>query len=174
MRQPVVRYEYYRPGKGVIVYPHRLVLDRPDVKALLMERYEHADLRIDDRVVLQRHAPSLWFVFPDAWSDVGRFHLADDTFTGWYTNVCTPFQAGGLSWSSTDLFLDLWMPALGEPRWLDEHEFEAAVASRLLSAPLAKRALAERARIEGLLAIGAWPPPMCREMDLAFFRPSLR
>ncbi|MBI4421639.1 MAG: DUF402 domain-containing protein [Gemmatimonadetes bacterium] len=166
---PVVEYEYHRPGKGVTVYRHWLVVDRPDVKVLLMERYTHPDLLIDGRVAVQHGAPIVWFVFPGAWHDVGRFQLADGAFTGWYTNLCTPCETRGRRWSSTDLFLDLWMPANGEPRWQDEDEFQAAVTSGVLDPPLERRARAEREVIQRLLSRNAWPPPVCREIDPAFF-----
>jgi len=167
-RQARVRYEYHRPGKGVTVYPERLVADRSDVKILLMEGHKFPDVIIGGRVVLEHRAPSVWFVFPGAWSDVGRFHLADGTFTGWYTNLCTPVATHERTWSSTDLFLDHWMPVDGEPYWTDRDEFGRAIASGLLDEGQIQRALAEQDRIQELVSIRAWPPPVCRDVDLAW------
>ena len=31
----------------------------------------------------------------DVWHDVGRFHLADGTFTGYYANILTPVGIDG-------------------------------------------------------------------------------
>jgi uncharacterized protein DUF402 len=54
----------------------------------------NAPVHVRGASVLELGAPILWFVFPDKWYDVARFHLADRTFTGWYTNLCTPVVIG--------------------------------------------------------------------------------
>src|SRR5437867_13446130 len=105
MNTPIA-YEYHRPGKGTTVYRETLVVERPDVLVLLHEPHEGKAMEIDGRVALANGAPIVWFVFPDGWADVGRFHDASGTFTGWYTNLCTPVERDGLNRSSTDLFLD--------------------------------------------------------------------
>jgi predicted RNA-binding protein associated with RNAse of E/G family len=160
-----VRVDYHRPGKPSRTYYERLLVSRPEAEILLMDGAE-AEVRVKNRIVLERGAPVVWFVFPGRWCDVARFHLADRSFTGWYTNLCVPVVTTGDHWMITDLFLDLWIPAQGEPEWLDEEEFETAVASGILTSRLAAAARAERHRLEGLLGANAWPPPVCKQTDL--------
>ena len=130
--------------------------------------------RIDDTVVAEPGASLLWFIFPEAWHDIGRFHLADDTFTGWYTNLCTPVQVDEQEWSSPDLCLDHWMTPDGYQTWLDEDELHDAVAAGLLDAATRKRIHDERSRIQTHLDLGAWPPPVALDMDLRTVRGLLK
>jgi len=167
-----VRFEYHRPGRGVTTYHERLVLERPEVAVLLLETSR--GYQVAGTPVLDPGAPMLWFVFPDGWASVARFHLADGTFTGWYTNLCTPVEKRGNLWSSTDLFLDLWTPATGAARWLDEDQLESAATAGLLDAQLRARVEDERARIERLLVADAWPPALCRSFDLGAARAAAR
>ena len=164
-----VLIEYDRPGKSRTVYRERLIADRGEVKVLLLGTAA-ATLRVGGRAVLERTAPIVWFVFPDRWYDVARFHLADGTFTGWYTNICTPAVVGKDRWRLTDLFLDLWQPLAGDPEWLDEAEFDHAASTRILSPELASAARTARNEIEVALRRGAWPPDICRDQDFAGVR----
>jgi predicted RNA-binding protein associated with RNAse of E/G family len=161
-----IRFQYSRPGKAVQVFRQRLVLDRPDVKVLLSERFEGEALEVGGRTILETGAPIVWFVFPGKWHDIGRFHLADGSFTGWYTNLATPVEMEDDHWSSADLFLDLWQPANGTPLWLDEEEFEAAARRGLLDSATVRRIRNERALIELELRTGRWPPRVARDLDL--------
>ncbi|MBI4502774.1 MAG: DUF402 domain-containing protein [Gemmatimonadetes bacterium] len=137
------------------------------MKVLLLEP-AGTTLRVRDQTVLEPTAPIVWFVFPDRWYDVARFHLADGTFTGWYTDICTPAVMGKDHWRITDLFLDLWQPVEGDPEWLDEVEFDQAVTSGILSPHLASAAREARNELESLLRRRAWPPDICRNTDLTF------
>lgn len=139
------------------------MIDRPDCKVLLADRYEGAPLSASGRLILEPGAPIWWFVFPGAWHDVGRLHLADGRFTGWYTNLCTPIDAIGTDWSATDLFLDHWLPVEGEPEWLDTDEFEAAAIQGTIGEAEVRQARREQVRIQSLVDRGAWPPPATRE-----------
>lgn len=163
---PLIRYRYDRPGKGTHTFDQWLMHDRNDVSVLLSESYQGTDIMIDGKVALAQGAPSVWFVFPGAWVDIGRFHDATGNFTGWYTNICTPVEKNGDDWSSTDLFLDLWMPANGAPQWLDEDELEAARVSGLVDERTHSRVQAERKRIELLLGRDEWPPAVCRTVEI--------
>ncbi len=159
-------FRYSRPGKGGQVFRQRLVLDRPEVKVLLSERFEGEPLKIGERVILEAGAPIVWFVFPAKWYDIGRFHLADGSFTGWYTNLATPVEIEGEHWSASDLFLDLWQPAEGGSVWLDEEEFERAARSGLLDRATVRRIMNERSLLELELRTGRWPPRVARDIDL--------
>ncbi len=163
---PSINYEYRRPGKPATHFQEWLVLDRPDVKVLLLEEYAGPDVRVDRVPILASGAPIVWYVFPEKWHDIGRFHLADGTLTGWYTNLCLPVQIGPDRWVGNDLFLDLWQPAEGEPRWLDEDELDQAVRSRLIDPATRRRIQNERTMIDLQLKQDAWPPPVARDIDL--------
>lgn len=168
MRTRRIHYEYHRPGKGVSVFDQVLVLDRPDVKVLLLEAYHGEPLSADGRVILEPGAPVLWYVFPEKWHDIGRFHLADETLTGWYTNFTTPVEMGGEVWRASDLFLDLWQPADGgTPVWLDEDEFTEAARKRIIDPTTKRRIENERAMLQLQLKMHQWPPPVTRDIDLA-------
>lgn len=168
-----IRIHYHRPGKGTIVYHEHLVLDREDVKVTLLRKWEEREegevreVKEDGRIILGAGAPIVWFVFPHAWRDIGRFHLADGTFTGWYTNFCLPTRIDGDDWHCDDLLLDHWLPVDGEPAWLDEDELADGVARGLIDAATERRIIEERAAVDRQLAAGTWPPAIAREIDLA-------
>ena len=44
------------------------------------------------RTILEPGAPVVWFTFPGRAHDIGRFHAAGGTFTGYYANVLTPVE----------------------------------------------------------------------------------
>ena len=163
-----VRIHYHRPDRGTTVFEEHLVLDRPEVKVTLLERYEGKDAYADGRLILSAGAPVVWFVYPELHRDVGRFHLADGTFTGWYTNLRGAIRMDGPDWYCTDLFLDHWLPAGGGVgMWLDEDEFEAGVRADLVSPVAFDIAQAERAAVNAEVAAGHWPPPLAGALDLA-------
>jgi predicted RNA-binding protein associated with RNAse of E/G family len=162
----LIHYSYSRPGKDTAIYDHQLVIDEPDIKVLLMEDYRGDPLVIEGHVVAEPGAALLWFVFPGVWHDIGRFHLADDTFTGWYTNLCTPVQIERNEWASTDLFLDHWMTPDGFQSWLDEDELADAVRADLVDDATQSHIAGERSRIQAHLDVGAWPPEIAVELDL--------
>ncbi len=168
-----IRIHYHRPGKGTTILDEQLVLDRADVKVTLLPAFSEDDVRVGRDIILARDAPVVWYVFPSSWRDVGRFHLADGTFTGWYTNLRYPMTIEGLDWSCTDLFLDHWQPSSGPGIWLDEDEFGDAFTNGLITEDARTRVLTERAEIEEGLQNGSWPPPITREIDLAGARAAL-
>jgi predicted RNA-binding protein associated with RNAse of E/G family len=163
-----VRIHYHRPGRGTVVFPEDLVLDRPDVKVTLLRQYQGRPAHAGAIRILDAGAPVVWFVYPALGRDVGRFHLRDGTFTGWYTNLRGPAVLDGDDWTCTDLFLDHWLPADGgPPLWLDEDELAAARTAGWLSPADLRRVAAERDEVDRLVAHGAWPPPLTREITLA-------
>jgi predicted RNA-binding protein associated with RNAse of E/G family len=162
-----VRIHYHRPGRGTVVFHEELVLDRPDVKVTLLLEYEGLAAWAGTRRILDPGAPIVWFVFPGLWRDVGRFHLSDGTFTGWYTNLRAPPVMDGADWICTDLFLDHWIPAAGGPgMWLDEDELAAARDQGLMSDEHLLHIADERATVDRLTAAGEWPPEITRDVTL--------
>lgn len=153
---------YYRPPSGLEIYEQLLLLDEPDVKVSLLPRYLGPPVRVDGQAILEATAPILWFTFPELWHDIGRFHRADGTVTGLYANILRPVVFREDHWETTDLFLDLWLPADGAPRVLDEDEFERAITEEWLDPETAARAREELARLLRLHAGGCWPPEIVR------------
>ena len=90
----------------------RIVFERPDVKVLLLDAYEGPTVSVEETIIQDTGAPIIWFVFPERWHDIGRFHTRDEAFTGWYTNFCRPPEFHGTRWVARDLFLDCWQPTL--------------------------------------------------------------
>jgi predicted RNA-binding protein associated with RNAse of E/G family len=166
----LIELEYRRPGKATTIYREWLVFERPDVKVLLLDAYERTTVSVGDTVIQDRGAPIIWFVFPDRWFDIGRFHVSGDVFTGWYTNLCKPPEIQGDHWIAHDLFLDCWQPADGAPLWLDEDELAEAIARGLIDRGTQQRIKNERQLLELQLREGTWPPAIARDMDLSQVR----
>ncbi|MGH7460029.1 MAG: DUF402 domain-containing protein [Longimicrobiales bacterium] len=132
---------------------------------------EHAGLtkpmRVADEVILEPGSPVVWFTFPNKWHDIGRFHLADGTFTGLYANVLTPvvFEDRWI-WQTNDLFLDIWLTRSGQFHVLDTDELAAAAAAGSVSADLAQRARQEVEELRRDWQRGRWPPALVHEWSL--------
>ncbi len=157
---PTVVIHYHRPPAGEEIFRQLLVHDEPRVKVTLATsmRLEQPK-RIDGVLVLEEGSDAVWFTFPGAWHDIGRFHDAEGTFTGVYTNILTPPQLRpNHVWHTTDLFLDLWVPAGGEPRTLDREEFDEAVRRGWIGDVERRRARQEVRRLLELARRGRWPP----------------
>lgn len=144
-----IRIHYRRLPDSLTVYQQHLVRDGTDVKVTLATDLDF-ELQIHGALALEPGSSAVWFTVPGAWWDLGRFHRADGTFTGFYANVITPcvFDAGG-DWWTTDLFLDVWWPAsrsgpgahdLENARLLDEDELAEALRREHISSDLASRA----------------------------------
>ena len=161
----LIRYEYRRLGKPAQVYEEWLVLDRPDTKVLLQD-YPGPDIELDGEPMLEHGAQAVWYVFPEKWHDIARFHMRDGSLTGFYTNLCMPVEIADDRWVGRDLFLDLWQPVDGPARWLDEDELEAAGRSGLVDASTGKRIQNERSLIDLRVSQRAWPPPIVRDLGL--------
>lgn len=162
-----VRIHYLRPPDREQVFDQQVVLERPDVVVTLAEAIALPEpVRVDGRDVLVPGSDVVWFTFPGAWHDVGRFHDASGRFTGFYANVLTPPRMEPGAWWTTDLFLDVWKGSDGRVALLDEDELEAALDAGHLDAETADRA---RLEAEGLLTLaetGRWPPDVVREWTL--------
>lgn len=171
---PEVRIAYLRPPDRTTSFRQRLVHDGTDVKVTLAEGLDvDPPLRIHGRPVLERGSSAIWFTFPGAWHDIGRFYLADGKPTGLYANLITPcvFDTA-LDWQTTDLFLDLWIPEGGDPRTphlLDADELDEAVLLGHLSLRLAETARQEADSLLRRAATGAWPPPVVGDWTLDSF-----
>lgn len=171
---PLVRINYRRPPDRLQVFEQWLVHDGDDVKVTLAEDMPfEPPMRIEGEVVLEHGSDVVWFTFPGAWHDVGRFHRADGTFTGFYANILTPPVMGDGVWDTTDLFLDVWMTPEGVAMLLDEDELDEALGRELVDAPTADRAREEATRLIRGAGDGSWPPASVREWTLERCRKAL-
>jgi predicted RNA-binding protein associated with RNAse of E/G family len=163
-----VRIEYLRPPDRLEVFVQRLILDTPEVIITLAESVPFdPPISIEGRIALEAGSDAVWFTFPGVWHDIGRFHRADGTFTGFYANVLTPpvIQAEGL-WQTTDLFLDVWVNPEGKLTVLDEDQLREAEEEGWVSGTDAARAREEVKRIEREFGAGRWPPQVVQDWTL--------
>ena len=169
-----VHIHYRRLPDREDVYVQELLLDHPEVKITYQPSTPIPEpVMVDDRAVLEPGSPAVWFTFPGAWHDIGRFHDRDGQFTGIYANVLTPCVlhqegtgAGMMRWDTTDLFLDVWLGIDGVIRLLDEEDLDRALAQGVIEAGLAEAARREAERIVRAAGEGAWPPPVVGEWPL--------
>lgn len=165
---PRVRIRYRRPPDREEIFVQQLVYRTADAVVTHLERTPLArPIVVDGETVLEDGSPAVWFTFPGEWYDIGRFHLADGTFTGTYANVLTPVRfLDPLNWETTDLFLDVWIPPDGGVRVLDRDEFEDAVRRGWLEPRDAARARREAERLAAAATRGEWPPAMVEAWTL--------
>jgi predicted RNA-binding protein associated with RNAse of E/G family len=162
-----VEIRYHRPPNRLDIFVQDLVVDEPDYKVTLHDPATlAAGLRVGERLIFEPGAAVVWFVFPGAWYDLGRFHLRDGTFTGYYANLITPPELGARTWTMYDLCLDLWIDPDGRFQVLDQDEFDEAVDRLWIDAATARRARTELEDLVRRLREGRWPPPIAREYDL--------
>ncbi|MEJ2186306.1 MAG: DUF402 domain-containing protein [Gemmatimonadota bacterium] len=171
---PSVRIHYHRLPDRLDVFDQRLVHRTPDVVVTLLETTPMSrPLRVDGRTVLEDGAPVVWFTFPGAWHDIGRFHTPDGGFTGYYANVLTPVRfLGPHEWETTDLFLDVFVDPDGNAFLLDQDELEAGERDGAIDAHLAVAARREADRLIRLAGAGYWPPPVVEAWTLERARAS--
>lgn len=161
------RIHYRRLPDNERIFDQHIVLERSDVIVTLSEPLVLDEpMLIGGNVGLEHGSRALWFTFPGCWHDIGRFHRADGTFTGIYANILTPPRIEGADWYTTDLFLDVWLPAQGGVMLLDEDELVEAMARGHIEADLAESARAEAERLLALVERGVWPPPVVGEWTL--------
>jgi len=149
-----------------------MVREAPGFKITLAESLDFdPPLVIEGAPALETGSSVVWFTYPGAWHDIGLFHLADGRFTGIYANILTPcIFDSRWDWQTTDLYLDLWIPAGGDPRdpiVLDLEEWDAARGRGDLTPEQATRARDEADRLLALARTGAWPPPEVFDWTLA-------
>jgi predicted RNA-binding protein associated with RNAse of E/G family len=125
-------------------------------------------VRVGGDVILDVDAPVIWFTFDDAWHDIGLFHTAAGVFTGCYANMITPVRfRSPLEWETTDLFLDVWLPAGSTAGMLlDEDELDHALAEGWISPALADSARTESHHLLAAIDREQWPPRMVTEWSL--------
>lgn len=161
---PVVSIHYERPPGRVEVFRQHLIHDAEAVKVTFARDITLPEPKIiADEIALEAGSDVVWFTFPGAWHDIGRFHDAAGRFTGLYANVLTPLEfRSDHEWHTTDLFVDVWVRE-GVFRVLDEAQLEQAVASGWVDVELHDRAREEVASIARGWSQRSWPPACTSE-----------
>lgn len=163
-----VDIRYHRPHLGPTIF-HQRVLESTDRAIVTFQPHTPLEgpILVAGRPILAPGSPVVWFTFPDAWHDIGLFHLADGRPTGVYANVLTPVEIlGPTEWRTTDLYLDVWISGAAPPRVLDEDELTSAVAAGLVDARTASRAREEASMLLAAAAAGRWPPEVVGRWSL--------
>jgi predicted RNA-binding protein associated with RNAse of E/G family len=162
-----VRIHYRRIPDRERIFDQRVVHEDAGVIITLSEPLDlDFPMTHDGSVMLEAGSLALWFTFPGRWHDIGRFHLAAGTPTGIYANILTPVQIDGDTWHTTDLFLDIWWPAGGVARLLDEEELDEAYGRDQIDSKIVSKARAEAARLLEAAAHDDWPPSVVKEWPL--------
>lgn len=124
-------------------------------------------LIVGNNVVLDTDYTALWFIFPDAWYDIGKIHNQSGTVTGYYCDIISPmrrFESESTEFvfrvEITDLCLDLWVSPDLSYQILDEDEFAVAVKNGWMDGSLAQKAEWELKRLIQLVQEEKFPPVM--------------
>lgn len=162
-----IEIRYRRLPEREEVFRQRLVEDAGEyVVTYLPAAAIEKPIVVRGATILEPGSPVVWFTYPGRWYDIGRFHLADGTFTGCYANILTPVEMDGRTWSTTDLCLDLWSPSDGEVQVLDEQEFAEAVEAGWIDTATATAARETAETLALLGRQGRWPPEHVGEWTL--------
>jgi predicted RNA-binding protein associated with RNAse of E/G family len=165
----LVKIHYRRPPDRVSIYENELVHAADNVTVTIMRATRlPRDATANGDVILQNGAPIVWFTFPHADHDIGRFHTRNGVFTGLYANILTPVEfISDREWSTTDLFLDLWIGKNDrQAQILDEDELADALARGWIDAPTAASARATAERLVQEYQRGTWPPAVVYDWPL--------
>jgi predicted RNA-binding protein associated with RNAse of E/G family len=152
-----------------VVYEQRLLHEAEDLCVTLLERVPLTrPKQLNGRTILEPNASIVWFTFPGQMHDLGRFHLGNETFTGFYANVIMPVTFSSRhTWHITDLYLDIWL-GLGQTfEVLDTEDLDEAVVRGVLEADTKVAAWNEVERLRMAWQQGLWPPPVVHEWTLA-------
>lgn len=167
MTAPQVAIRYRRLPDREEVIRQRVVEDAGEYVVTLLDAARiAAPVEVSGEIVLEPGSPVVWFTYPGRWYDIGRFHRADGTFTGYYANILTPVEIDGLSWTTTDLCLDLWVGVDGSVELLDEDDFAAAIERGWIEDSTAATARETAETLALLARQGVWPPHHVREWPL--------
>ena len=164
-----MRLNYRRLPARLTVFEQYLIHEDDSVRVTFAEHTDiPRDITVNGNTILEPGAPVVWFTFPGAHYDIGRFHLCDQRFTGLYANLITPVQfTSRLEWETTDLFLDVWLAADGAaPVLLDDDELEAAITEDVMDAATAGDVRNEARRLLEAWRLNSWPPPVVHDWDL--------
>jgi predicted RNA-binding protein associated with RNAse of E/G family len=164
---PEIEIHYRRPPDRLDIFVQDLVVDEPDHKITLHDPSSLTTaLTVGDQVIQEPGAPIVWYVFPNTWYDIGRFHLEDGSFTGYYVNLIVPPELGERRWTIYDLCLDVWLDPNGSYIVLDQDEFDEAVDNHWIDTTTAQRTRHELDGVLQKLAAGRFPPDVVQRYPL--------
>lgn len=156
---PTVEIEYRRPPDRVERFRQELLHDGPEVKITLLERPPDAEALRVGPVSLPGGSSLVWFTYPGRPYEIAALYGPGGELLGHYTNLVRPPRLENGRWRIVDLFLDLWTPAQGDTRLLDEEDLERARAEGAIGPEEAERTREEARTLLGRARSGAWPPP---------------
>jgi predicted RNA-binding protein associated with RNAse of E/G family len=149
------------------VYAQLLIHEAPDHLVTYVPSTQiQIPVQAGDVVALEPGSPAIWFTYPGRWYDIGRFHLADGTFTGFYANILTPVRVEGDQWHTTDLYLDVFVGTDGRVMLLDQEELDEAEEAGWVDRQSAERAREQASQLIAATQAGLWPPQDVREWSL--------
>ena len=156
-----VDIHYRRPSRQTVVYRQRVLARHATYTATFQpDTPLSRPLVVDGDTILEPGSPVIWFTMPDLWYDMGLFHLQDGTFTGLYANLLTPVEfVDANTWRTTDLYLDVWVPASGGGvQLLDEDELADAQEAGIVNGNQAERVRREAEDLMRRAEALIWPP----------------
>jgi predicted RNA-binding protein associated with RNAse of E/G family len=164
---PIVEIHYRRPPDRTQLFRQVVLEETPEHVVTFVDSADlRGPIRAVGKTILETGSPIVWFTFPGEWFDIGRFHLADGRFTGFYANILTPVQMRQHRWETTDLFLDVWVDADRSVTLLDEAEFAAAVDAGWIDDTTATTAKATAETLASAARHRTWPPAVVYDWPL--------
>jgi predicted RNA-binding protein associated with RNAse of E/G family len=162
-----VSIHYRRLPDRTQIFEQVVLEETPEVTVTFLEAAAlPRNVVSDDDVLLEPGAPVVWFTYPERWYDIGRFHRADGTFTGFYANLISPVKMEGRRWETTDLCLDVWAGADGSVRILDQDEFQEAVTNGWIDSATEATAREHAEALARAARQGTWPSDHVRGWTL--------
>jgi predicted RNA-binding protein associated with RNAse of E/G family len=147
-------------------FRQEILHDGPNCKFSLLIHPEGEEPLNVGEIKLEPGGALLWYLFPERPYEVAGVYDPDGEFLGWYTNLLRPPEIEGDRWVLTDLYLDVWQPADGEPRVLDQRDLEEALEAGHITREEARTVEAEAAAVLRAARAGRWPPTIVRRHPL--------
>jgi predicted RNA-binding protein associated with RNAse of E/G family len=164
-------YRYCRPPNREDVYHATLLAESDD--HLVLTHVVHPRQPVvelgSETVILEAGSSIVWFLFKGRPYDVGRFYLADGTWTGYYVDITEPVSWQGADAGTlqpvTDLFLDIWIAPDGRIIVLDEDELEEALQRGWITREQHRHTLRVRDMLLAEIEVGTFPPEVVVSWD---------
>ena len=170
---PTVAIVYRRPPDDVSHFSQELLHDGVSCKITLLVLEPDDDPLPVGETAVPPGGAIVWFLFPGRSYEVGAVYDAEATLLEYYTNFVEPPAPETAVWHLTDHFLDVWQPADGPPRLLDEDELTEAAERGWIRSEDVERTRAEAAAVLRAARADHWPPGVVLRNPLEAV-PSLR
>jgi predicted RNA-binding protein associated with RNAse of E/G family len=161
--------QYIRPGKETSTYTEQVVFEHEYQLCTYKEFDEERSRALTQLFHQQNLLPESQSVcalrkhyFYHEYFDILEWLGPDGEVAGYYSDIATPVRKINGIYQLTDLFLDLWLVPGQPARVLDEDEFEAAIASGLVSAEWEAEARRALTRLQDETAAGNYPQAYLR------------